>query len=49
MHSITIIMFSWKSCSEFNFIVVFLILANFAAILDNTKKNANVRKNDGYP
>ena len=31
-------------CSKFNFISIFLILANFAAFLDNTKENADVSK-----
>ena len=35
-------------CSKFNFIVIFQILANFAAFLDHTKENADVNKNDGY-
>ena len=35
-------------CSKFNFIAIFLILANFAAFLDHTKENADVSKNDGY-
>ena len=35
-------------CSKFNFIAIFLILANFAAFLDQTKENADVSKNDGY-
>ena len=47
MHSITIIMSGWKMCSKFNFIVILLILANFAAFLDHTKENADVSKNDG--
>ena len=37
-----------KLCSKFNFIVIFLILADFAAFLDDTKENADVSKNDGY-
>ena len=48
MHSITSIMFGWKMCSKFNFIAIFLILANFAAFLDNTNENADVGKNGGY-
>ena len=44
MHSITIIMFWWKMCSKFNFIAIFLILANFAAFLDHTKENADLSK-----
>ena len=39
-------MFGWKMCS-FNFIVIFLMLTNFAAFLDHTKENADVSKNDG--
>ena len=35
-------------CSKFNFITIFLILANFAAFLDHTKENADVSKTDGY-
>ena len=35
-------------CSKFNFIAIFLILANFAAFVDHTKENADVSKNDGY-
>ena len=35
-------------CSIFNFIAIFLILANFAAFLDHTKEDADVSKNDGY-
>ena len=38
----------WKICSKFNFISIFLILANFAAFLDHTKENADVSKNGGY-
>ena len=34
MHSIINIMFGWKICSKFNFISIFLILANFAAFLE---------------
>ena len=45
MHSITSIMFGWKMCSKFNFIAIFLILANFAAFLDHTKENADMSKN----
>ena len=37
-----------EMCSKFNFIVIFLILANFAAFLDHTKENADVSKNDCY-
>ena len=40
--------FGWKMCSKFNFIAIFLILANFTAFLDHTKENADVSKNDGY-
>ena len=47
MHSITSIMCGWKMCSKFNFIAIFLTLANFAAFLDHTKENADVSKNDG--
>ena len=35
-------------CSRFNFIVILLLLANFATFLDHTKENADVSKNDGY-
>ena len=31
-------------CSKFNFIAIFLILANFVAFLDHTKENADVHK-----
>ena len=48
MHSIASIMFGWKMCSKFNFIAIFLILANFTAFLDHTKENADVSKNDAY-
>ena len=48
MHSIKSIMFGWKMCSKFNFIAIFLTLANFAAFLDHTKENADVSKNDAY-
>ena len=48
MHSIINIIFGWKICSKFNFISIFLILANFAAFLDHTKENADVSKNGGY-
>ena len=48
MHSITNIMFGWKICPKFNFISIFLILANFAAFLDHTRENADVSKNGGY-
>ena len=48
MHSITIIMLGSKMCSKFNFIAIFLILANSAAFLDHTKENAAVSKNDGH-
>ena len=48
MHSIVNIMFGWKKCSKFNFTSIFLLLANFAAFLDHTKKNADVSKNGGY-
>ena len=34
-------------CSKFNFIAIFLILANFAAFLYHTKENADVSKNEG--
>ena len=37
-------MFGWKLCSWFNFIASFLVLANFAAFFDHTKRNADVRK-----
>ena len=46
MHSITVIKFGWEMCSKFNFIVIFLIMANFDAFLDYTKENADVSKND---
>ena len=39
-------MFGWNLCSKFNFIQLFPILANFAAILDHTKDNADVSNND---
>ena len=39
-------MFGWKLCSKSNFIVIFQILANFAAFLDHIKENADVGKND---
>ena len=48
MYSIINIMFGWKICSKFNFISIFLILANFAAFLDHTKENVDVSKNGGY-
>ena len=48
MHSIINTMFGWKICCKFNFISIFLILANFAAFLDHTKENADVSKNGGY-
>ena len=48
MHSIINTMFGWKICSKFNFISIFLTLANFAAFLDHTKENADVSKNGGY-
>ena len=48
MHSITNIMFGWKICSKFNFISIFLILANLAAFLDHTRENADVSKSGGY-
>ena len=48
MYSIINIMFGWKICSKFNFISIFLILANFAAFLDHTKEDADVSKNGGY-
>ena len=35
-------------CSKFNFTAIFLILANFAAFLNQKKENADVSKNDGY-
>ena len=35
-------------CFKFNFITIFLILANFSTFLDHTKENADVSKNDGY-
>ena len=35
-------------CCKFNFIAIFLILANFAAFLDHTQENADVSRNDGY-
>ena len=37
-------MFEWKLCSKFNFIAIFLILANFSAFLDHTMENADVSK-----
>ena len=40
-------MFGWKMCSNLNFIVIFLILVNFAAFLDHTKENADVSENEG--
>ena len=40
-------MFGWKIISKFNFIAIFLILANFTAFLDRTKENADVSKNEG--
>ena len=43
MHYITIIMFACKMCSKFIFFTIFLILTNFAAFLDHTKENADVR------
>ena len=46
MHFIIIIMFGWKLCSKSNFIMIFPILANFAAFLDHTKENADMRKNN---
>ena len=48
MHSIISVVFGWKICSKYNFIAIFLILANFAAFLDHTEENADVSKNDGY-
>ena len=48
MHSIINIMFGWKISSKFNFILSFLILANFAAFLDHTRESADVSKNGGY-
>ena len=48
MHSIINIMFGWKISSKFNFISIFLILANFAAFLDHTKESADVSKDGGY-
>ena len=48
MHSIASITFGWKMCSKFYFIAIFLILANFAAVLDHTRENADVSKSDGY-
>ena len=48
MHPIINIMFGRKICSIFNFISIFLILANFAAFLDRTKENADVSKDGGY-
>ena len=45
---ITIIIINgWKMCFKFNFIAIFLILANFTAFLDHTKENADVSKFDG--
>ena len=44
MHSITSIIL----CSKFDFIAIYLILANFTAFLDHTKENADVSKNDGF-
>ena len=46
--SIINVMFGWKICSKFNFISIFLILANLAAFLDHAKENADVSKNGGY-
>ena len=37
-----------EMCSNFNFIVIFLILANFTAFLDHTEENADVSEIDGY-
>ena len=34
-------------CSKFDFLVFFLILANFAAFLDYTKKHAEVGDKNG--
>ena len=48
MHSIISIVFGLKICSKFNFIAIFLILANLAAFLDHTEENADVSKNYGY-
>ena len=48
MHSIIRIVFGLKICSKFNFIAIFLILANLAAFLDHTEENADVSKNYGY-
>ena len=47
MYLIMIIMFRRKLCSKSNFIVVFPILANFAAFLDHTKENSRVYTDDG--
>ena len=48
MHSIINIMFGREICSKFNFISIFLFLANFAAFLDHTMENSDVGKNGGY-
>ena len=48
MHSIISIVFALKICSKFNFIAIFLFLANLAAFLDHTEENADVSKNYGY-
>ena len=48
MHSIISIVFGLNICSKFNFIAIFLILANFAAFLDHAEENADVSKNYGY-
>ena len=37
-------MFGWESCSRFNFIPVFLNLAKFATLFDDTKKTADLSK-----
>ena len=47
MLPIIIRMYRWKFCSKFNFITVFLILANLGACVDHTKKNADVSDNSG--
>ena len=41
-------MFGLKIRSKFNFIAIFLILANLAAFLDHTEENADVSKNYVY-
>ena len=44
MSSIVDIMFEWKPCFKFNFIVNFATLANIATFLYHTKENADVSK-----